>query len=67
MKPTTLAPAWRRGWPPHVSFADVRRDLVAYRRLRCRCGARMLVEPQQRGRAYRILARCGACHRTETF
>lgn len=54
---------WLGGAPGHVSFAAVRRDLAAYRRLRCRCGAtgpRLTPQHTKEG-TYRILAECRNC------
>jgi hypothetical protein len=67
LRPTSRA--WLGGGPPHLSFADVRRDLAAYRRLRCPCGAtgpRLTPQHTSDGR-YRVLAECRACGASETL
>jgi hypothetical protein len=64
-RPTSRA--WLAGGPPGLSFADVRRDLAAYRRLRCPCGAsgpRLTPQHTSAGK-YRILAVCRACGAAE--
>jgi hypothetical protein len=58
---------WLAGGPPGLSFADVRADLRAYRRLRCPCGAtgpRLVPQHTSDGR-YRVLAECRACGASE--
>lgn len=60
---------WLAGGPAGVSLAVVRADLRAYRRLRCRCGARgpRLTPQHTSAGAYRVLAECKACGAAEAM